>query len=415
MLGEILAYEQVMIDEASDDQHDHFVTYANILYIVALWSLGLGAVIFVFCGIFIALPIKKSRDDVEKIMKTLDDGKGDLSMRIRKYGNDDVGQLADGINHFIETLETVMGSMNHNANKLDKAAHDLFNHMSESSDSATNISSVMEEMSASMEELSASMETVNTGIGTIQDDVNEIKESAESVHNYSASMKDRAKALEENALKNRNETSKMIEEIEAALAIAIEESKSVEKIQQLTEQILSISSQTNLLALNATIEAARAGEAGKGFGVVADEIRQLADSSRETANDIQNINKLITDSVNSLIGNANGMVEYIDERVLKDYDEFVTTGKQYSDDAAYIDNMTEVFEKNTTELNKNIAEMVGSIQQINAAIEETTNGVGITAQETSELVANFDNINHQAENNKEIAKSLNDITDKFVA
>jgi methyl-accepting chemotaxis protein len=259
------------------------------------------------------------------------------------------------------------------------------------------------------------METVNTGIGTIQDDVNEIKESAESVHNYSASMKDRAKALEENALKNRNETSKMIEEIEAALAIAIEESKSVEKIQQLTEQILSISSQTNLLALNATIEAARAGEAGKGFGVVADEIRQLADSSRETANDIQNINKLITDSVNSLIGNANGMVEYIDERVLKDYDEFVTTGKQYSDDAAYIDNMTEVFEKNTTELNKNIAEMVGSIQQINAAIEETTNGVGITAQETSELVANFDNINHQAENNKEIAKSLNDITDKFVA
>jgi methyl-accepting chemotaxis protein len=348
-------------------------------------------------------------------MKTLDEGKGDLSMRIRKYGNDDIGQLADGINHFIETLEDVMGSMNHNATKLDKAAHDLFNHMSESNDSATNISSVMEEMSASMEELSASMETVNTGIGTIQDDVNEIKVSAEEVHNYSASMKNRAKALEENAMKNRNETSKMIEEIEAALSIAIEESKSVEKIQQLTEQILSISSQTNLLALNATIEAARAGEAGKGFGVVADEIRQLADSSRETANDIQNINKLITDSVNSLIGNANGMVEYIDERVLKDYDEFVTTGKQYSDDAAYIDNMTEVFEKNTTELNNNIAEMVGSIQQINAAIEETTNGVGITAQETSELVANFDNINHQAENNKEIAKSLNDITEKFVA
>ncbi len=99
---------------------------------------------------------------------------------------------------------------------------------------------------------------------------------------------------------------------EKELSEAIEKSKSVEKINVLSEAILKITEQTNLLALNAAIEAARAGEAGKGFSVVAEEIRKLAEESNNTANEIQEITKIVVNAVENLANNSNKILTFID-------------------------------------------------------------------------------------------------------
>ena len=141
-------------------------------------------------------------------------------------------------------------------------------------------------------------------------------------------MKIRAAELENGAKENMEYTNRVVGEITSELQTALENSKSVDEVSKLTDEILSISSQTNLLALNASIEAARAGEAGKGFAVVADEIRQLADSSRETANNIQRINEMVIDAVKGLAASSEKIIAYINETVLPDYESFVNGGKQ---------------------------------------------------------------------------------------
>lgn len=131
-----------------------------------------------------------------------------------------------------------------------------------------------------------------------------------------------------------------------ALSAALEDSRSVEKIKKLTQEIMSITNQTNLLSLNASIEAARAGEAGRGFAVVADEIRSLADSSAETAGNIQTISTQVTEAVDKLARSAEAILQFINKKVMKDYDDFENVVDRYQQDAESVDRLISDFAKN---------------------------------------------------------------------
>ena len=219
--------------------------------------------------------------------------------------------------------------------------------------------------------------------------------------------------MKEKAVANKETTSRMITDIIETLKAAIEESKSVDRVNELTEEILSVSSQTNLLALNASIEAARAGEAGKGFAVVADEIRKLADSTRETANNIQSINALVTQAVNKLANNSNAIVEYIDGTIMPDYDRFVENGVQYRDDAAYVNTTMDHFEEKARNLQQIMEKTVDSIRDISTAIEESANSVGNAASSTTVLVSNIDTVHSEMETNQSISDRLKGEAGRF--
>lgn len=380
--------------------------------------MGISVVLFIITVVVavetIVKPLRRQNKQLSDIIDNINNGKGDLTMRVDVKSHDEIGQSAIGINHFIETLQNIMSKIINNSNVLDGVVGKVAESVNSSSDSANDISAIMEELSATMEEVSATTGGVSSNTASAEEKVKDMAEQTKIISQYAQEMKGRAVTLEQTANDNKNSTSQVINDITGELNTALENSRSVEKVAQLTEGILSISSQTNLLALNASIEAARAGEAGKGFAVVADEIRQLADSSRETANNIQTINEQVIEAVNGLVKASERIISYINENILPDYEAFVQGGRQYSEDAVHIDDSMAEYEKSAEEILSTMIEITDAIEGINKAVEESANGVTDAAVNVDSLVQSMSEVHGKMEENSSVAKNLKDESANFV-
>ncbi len=250
----------------------------------------------------------------------------------------------------------------------------------------------MQELAVSMNDVSNSASTVSTSVKAVGDHVIELAQASEDLLSYASQMSRRADEMKSTAENNMKDTSDVMGDILVRLNKSIEESKSVEQVNELTKEILAISSKTNLLALNASIEAARAGEAGRGFAVVADEIRDLADHSRVAANDIQNVNSTVVEAVSGLIESSDAMVKYVNERVMPDYQGFVDSGAQYSSDASYINDIVTEVSHMAVELRTLVKDITAEVTEIAETVEESNEGVGESAKHIRELSDQIDSL-----------------------
>lgn len=358
-------------------------------------------------------PIVKTNKELKEISALINDNNGDLTKRVNVKSSDEIGQLAQGINQFLDILQNTIGKIVEGSKNLDNMINSVGENVTVSNDNAQDVSSAMEELSATMQEIAATIQTVNDNTESVGKNVVDIADKTGEINNYSQDMRERADSLAKSADENKRTTDEMVGNIVGTLKKAIEDSKSVERVNELTGEILNISSQTNLLALNASIEAARAGEAGKGFAVVADEIRQLADSSRDTANNIQAINEHVTSAVYQLIDNSNKIIKYIEETILVDYDSFVQAGAQYNEDACYISETMQEFAEKTEKLKELMKNTVESIEGISSGVEQSANAVTSSAVSTSQLVEQMNSIDKEMSESRNTVGELKAQTDVF--
>lgn len=377
--------------------------------------LSIIALLITLYGVFILIIRKLSiaNHEINDIINDLDKSQGDLTKRVSILSNDEIADLGKGINTFMEKLQNIMKVIISNSRKLEEVVNEVQQSVRTSNDSASDLSAVTEELSATMQEVGHSAGIINQNAESVRNEVELIADKSNSINDYSKKMKENADKMEADAQSNMQETSIKVQEILSVLNQAIDESKNVEQVNGLTNDILNISNKTNLLALNASIEAARAGEAGKGFAVVADEIRQLAASSRETANRIQQINGVVINAVHNLAGHSNNLVEYMTDSILPEFENFVSSGEQYRDNATYIEGVMDEFTSKTDDLKKAVDEIAASIDTITNAIEEGARGVTGAAESTQVLVEDMENISNRMDENQQIAKALQKETDVF--
>lgn len=412
-IGNIRAGLNEGIAEAEKVQAD---TYSNTMNITKAYAFIILLVVLysVIKVVFeIARPLKKTAKNLKTYISEIEDGNGDLSLRMKIYTKDEIGKLVGYINQFIQLLQNLLIDIQTEDRKLVSSVDEITYGAKRISEDLQDTSDSIQTISASMQEVNASVEELTQNVDDVSLAAKGMKENAEEGSQYAADFKVRAGKVKENAISNKEKTNQTITEIGGILQTSIENSKQVNRINQLTTEILEISSKTNLLALNASIEAARAGEAGKGFAVVADEIRGLAETTKTTANDIQDISKSVKEAVDDLNTNAGRMIVYINQYVLGDYEKFVDASQEYDKDADTFKGVMDSLAKRAISLSDILNEVLRSTVEISGNIEEGTNKIEVVSNKSNDILDIMEDINHNIEANREIVQVLDQCVNRF--
>lgn len=342
-------------------------------------------------------PLREVKKQLDILLGRIENNEGDLSQRIHTKKKDEIGSLVQGINLFLGQLQTIMTQIKEHSGSLDLASGNIMLKVSDSTKNTEAVSAEVREMCTEIQTLAGNVSGITYEMQTLVEKSNHISEIAVMGKNYSSEMRERANTIQNIAGSSKAESENITSSLKSDLETSVENSKSVNAIQDLTEEILSIASQTNLLALNASIEAARAGEAGRGFAVVADEIRQLADNSRNTANNIQQISNEVTSAVDSLAKTSDKLMQFVTTRVLEDYTQFVDSSREYMKDADNVEDTMSAFDKNAKEL-------LASAQKMNKLMGEISENIG---DERGRMETLTETINGVASNMTEIQDYTN--------
>lgn len=379
--------------------------------------IAISAAAFAFAVVIVlfrvARPLSIATKGMNEIIRDIDNGRGDLTKRIKIVSNDEIAALGMGINRFLEKLQSILKVISDNAQNMEAVVSDVMVSVDTSNKSVEDVSNVTNELSATMNTMAESASVINQSTSDMEVKVNEIADRTNTINGYSKEMKVHADEIEMSARTNMENTTRKVNDMLTILKKAIEDSGSVNEVSALTNEILSIARYTKLLSINASIEAAKAGEAGKGFSVVASEIGSLANSSRECADKIQRINEIVIKAVTNLSENSGELVEFMSTCILPEFEAFVKSGEEYRNKATFIENSMDEFNERIIEFQHSMTQISESIDSIANSVNESAKGVNMVTERTNILVNDMNRITDKMDVNKNVSSSLKAETDVF--
>lgn len=375
---EITAQE---MEQAQGQMEQSAARVPGIISVASIALLVVVIVIMLGLRLWVIGPVKKATKQVDELVEGIRCNKGDITKRIHVGSRDEVGRLAIAINDLVAQMQIIIRAITEGCGQMEEKQADIISNVEKVNATADHTMRNLGVMSRGMQLVTGAIEGVQQDTGVLDHTVENMLEVAQNGRNYAADIKEKAGKMKVTAVESKQEATLVMKEIDTAMTESIANSRQIHKITELTEEILGIAGTTNLLALNASIEAARAGEAGRGFAVVAEEIRKLADSSRESANNIQEISNRVVESVEELSENATRLLEFMNTRVMKDYDALEDTGSNYHEAADHVDEMM-------NEFGQKIDELLSVLQNVNTANTQMEATVGDSTEKLSVVEKN---------------------------